>query len=207
MGTKLRVLQWIENNERSDLALSERIASLESILEEYFAADKDKTNKERVTAKLLSDLTGMSVTQARRYILIFQSSAEIKQAINEGKLENIKLIELICSIENNEHQKNLLAAALSGASFESIIDLKKNIELGKGKRIERRGRKKTNVSLGRVKPNIAKILVDALVKSRLIEEKIIQQVSNIHNDIDWAISDSVEKAFKRIMLVLEKGVV
>ena len=34
IGTKLRVLQWIENNERSDLSLAERIASLEDIVKE-----------------------------------------------------------------------------------------------------------------------------------------------------------------------------
>lgn len=205
VGTKLRVLQWIENNERSDLSLSERVASLESILEEYFIANKETINKERITAKLLSELTSMSITQSRRYILIFQASNEIKLAIREGKLENIKLIELICSTENIEHQKELLAAALSGASFESILELKKNIELQKKKKVDRRGRKKIHVNLGNIKPNIAKIIMEMLISSRLIEDKIIQQLNIIHNDIDWSANNSIEKAFKKTISVLEKG--
>ena len=130
VGTKLRVLQWIENNERVDLSLAERIASLEAIVKEYLIENKEKNDKERITSKLLSDLTGMSMTQSRRYILILQSTPEIKQAIAEGKLENIKLIELILSVENAEHQQVLLNAALSNLSFDAIVKLKNEIESG-----------------------------------------------------------------------------
>ena len=128
VGTKLKVLQWIENNERVDLNLAERISSLEAIIKEYLSENKEKNNRERITAKLLGELTGMSITQARRYILILQSKPEIKQAITDGKLENIKLIELICTVENTEHQTELLESALAGFSFDSVNRLKKNLE-------------------------------------------------------------------------------
>lgn len=205
VGTKLRVLQWVENNERSELSLSERIASLESIIQEYCAENKEVANKERITAKLLSDLTGMSITQARRYILILQSNSEIRQAINEGKLENIKLIEIICSTENLNHQRELLIATLSGASFESISKLKKDIELEQKRVTEKkRGRKKVNVSLGSVKPNVAKIIVNALVNSNILEKKLTKQITTINGDIDWKNNNSVEKIFKKIMSLLAK---
>src|ERR1700722_8484328 len=45
VGTKLRVLQWIENNERVDLSLAERIASLEAIIKEYFNEQKKIDDK------------------------------------------------------------------------------------------------------------------------------------------------------------------
>ena len=41
VGTKLKVLQWIENNERVDLSLAERVASLEAIIKEYLIENKD----------------------------------------------------------------------------------------------------------------------------------------------------------------------
>lgn len=204
VGTKLRVLQWIENNERADLSLSERIKSLEAILKEYYA--ENNVGEEKITAKLLSDLTGMSMTQTRRYILILHSKPEIKNTIIEGKLENIKLIELICSIRNPEHQNKILNAAISGLSFEAIIKLKKELENNEIKTLETRGRKKTNVSLGSVRTNLAKLIVDALLSSNILESKITQQIHSIYQDAQWDEIKSAEKGFKKIMLLLESGV-
>jgi ParB family chromosome partitioning protein len=202
VGTKLRVLQWIENNERVDLSLAERVANLEAIVKEYFLENKGKNDNERITAKLLSDLTGMSATQSRRYILILQSAPEIKLAITEGKLENIKLIELILSIENAEHQQVLLNAALSNLSFDAINKLKNEIESEQKKKKEIRGRKQVNVSLGKVKPNIAKIIFDTLVASSILKESIIKQLNLISDNVQWSNGKSVEVSFKKIISLI-----
>jgi len=203
VGTKLRVLQWIENNERSDLSLAERVASIEAILKEYRA--ENATEQEKITAKLLGDLTGMSITQARRYILILESKPEIKEAIREGKLENIKLIELICSVKSPEQQRELLNSAISGLSYEAIVKLKKELELGDKKKKEKRGRKKTNVSLGKVKPNVVKLIVDALVSSNVLEAGMVKQINEICEKSQWNKTDSAEKGFKKIMMLLDQG--
>lgn len=203
IGTKLRVLQWIENNERSDLSLAERVASIEAILKEYCAENPDK--KEKITAKFLGELTGMSITQARRYILILESKPKIKKAIQEGKLENIKLIELICSVKNPEKQGELLNAAISGVSFEAISKLKKELGLGDKQKKEKRGRKKINVSLGRVKPTVVKLIVDALVSSNVLESVTVKQINAIYEKSQWNNTDSAEKGFKKIMILLEQG--
>ncbi|MEO7048026.1 MAG: ParB/RepB/Spo0J family partition protein, partial [Ferruginibacter sp.] len=202
VGTKLKVLQWIENNERVDLSLAERIASLEAIVKEYFIENKITNDKERITSKLLSDLTGMSMTQTRRYLLILEATPEIKQALAEGKLENIKLIELIISIENSEHQKLILNAALSDLSFDAIVKLKNELEAGQKNKKEMRGRKQVNVSLGKVKPNIAKIIFDALVSSSTLNENIIKQMNMLNNNIQWSNGKSVEASFKKIISMI-----
>lgn len=204
IGTKLKVLQWIENNERSDLSLSERIATIQAIIDEYFIEKGEQNNKEKITSKVLSDLTGMSQTQARRYILILQSRPEIKQAIIEGKLENIKLIELIISIQNIEHQKLLLNASLSGSSFEAIIKLKNELECDQGKRKEIRGRKQVNITLGKVKPNIAKIIFDHLLSSNLLKENVIKQLNIISNNVQWNNGKSVEASFRKIISLISQ---
>ena len=202
VGTKLRVLQWIENNERSDLSLAERVASLEAILKEYYA--ENGVDHEKITAKLLRDLTGMSITQARRYTLILQGKPEIKKVIQEGKLENIKIIEFICSLKNPEQQSELLNAAISGLSFEAISKLKKELEIGNKKKKEKRGRKKKNVSLGKVKLNVVKLLMNVLVSSNVLEEKMIKQINAIHENARWDNTNSAEKGFKKIMLLLDQ---
>ena len=198
VGTKLRVLQWIENNERSDLSLAERVASLEAILEAYH--DENKASHEKVTAKLLGDLTGMSITQARRYVLILESKPEIKNAIREGKVENIKLIELICSLKNTEQQKELLNAAISGLSSEDIYKLKKGLEIGSKKK--QMGKRKIHVSLGKAKPKVAKLIVDALISSNILETVTVGRVNAVYEKYQWDDRDSAEKGFKEIILLL-----
>lgn len=206
VGTKLRVLQWVENNERSDLSLSERVASLEAILQEYFAENERGVNQEKVTSKLLSDLTGISLTQARRYILVLQSGVEIRQAISDGKLENIKLIELLCSAKTPEQQKELLSLALLGKSFEFIENMKRELDNQQRKKVVSRGRKKLQINLGSLKPNIVKIIFEALTSSARFETSVTKQMHEIVGSIQWSSNDSVEKAFKRIAVLIESGV-
>ena len=171
IGTKLRVLQWVENNERSDLNLSERVACLESIIKEYQAEEGiDSSNHPNISAKLLCDLTGMSYTQAKRYRLILCGSPKIKKVIREGKIENIKLIELISSLKNTEQQNELLSAAIAGFSFEAISKMKNDMAANNKTKKATRGRTKTNVSLGKAKPDIVKLIFFLV---NIIDEKDI----------------------------------
>lgn len=204
LGTKLKILQWIENNERVDLTLAERIASLEAIIKEYFSENKGKGN-ERITAKLLSDLTGMSATQSRRYILILQAKPEIRQAIADGKLENVKLIELICSVEDQIHQDELFHASLSGFSFESVIKLKNELEINSKNKKELKGKQRNIVNLGMTKPKIVKILINALLSSNLLEESVINQVKLLYDTAQWNNNASIEKSFKKIVALIDTG--
>lgn len=200
VGTKLRVLQWIENNERVDLSLAERIANLEAIIKEYSIENNDK--KQRITSKILSDLTGMSITQSRRYLLILQGKPGIKQAIADGKLENLKLIELISTIENIDHQEELLSAAISGVTFDAIIKLKNNLESSEKGYKRTKGYQKVNVNLGEVKPNIAKLIFDALTSSTLLKEDVIEKMNIINNSIQWHERRSIETSFKKIISLI-----
>jgi ParB family chromosome partitioning protein len=185
-----------------DLSLAERVASIEAIIKEYFIENKVKSYREKITAKLLSDLTGMSLTQSRRYILILEATPELKQAIATGKLENIKLIELILSIENAEHQKKLLDADLSNLSYDAIIKLKNEIESGDVKNKVIVGRKQLHVSLGKVKPSIAKIIFDSLVTSNIIKKSIIEQLITISDNVQWNNNKSVEGSFKKLISLI-----
>ncbi|MCE3238268.1 MAG: parB [Gammaproteobacteria bacterium] len=206
VGTKLKVLQWIENNERVDLSLAERVANLEAIIKEYFIENKEEDDSKRITQALLSDLTGMSLTQSRRYLLILKSTPEIKSAITTGKIENIKLIELILSVKNIEHQKILLNAALSDMPFNSINKLKNEIVSTQKNKKERRGRKQVKISLGKVKPNVAKIIFDALATSKILKANIMNQLNMVRNDVQWDNGKSVEESFKKIISLITQEI-
>jgi ParB family chromosome partitioning protein len=195
IGAKLRILQWIENNERSELTLAERVASLESITQEYFSERKEKISKERLTAKLLSDLTGISGSQARRYILIFNAEDDIKRAIKEGKLENINLIELICSAKTEDQKSQLLAAALAGKPFNIVLKLKKELENENLRVVSKRRKNKTNVKLGSVKTQVAKVIIDSLLSNPNISPSISKQLNVINNSISWQDTSAIENGF------------
>lgn len=203
IGTKLKILQWIENNERADLSLIERIESIEAIFREY---QKENNQGEKITAKLLGDLTGMSITQARRYILILQSKPEIRNAIKSGRIENIKLIEFLCSVKNEEHQSELLQAVIEGASFETVIKLKNEMENGLIRHKKFRGRKRENINFGSMKPRIAKLMIDALLFSNFIEKEVITKIQAIYNKLQWDDTNATEKNLKKIMQLIENGV-
>ena len=87
----------------------------------------------------------------------------------------------------------------------AIVKLKKELELGDKKKKEKRGRKKTNVSLGKVKPNVVKLIVDALVSSNVLEAGMVKQINEICEKSQWNKTDSAEKGFKKIMMLLDQG--
>lgn len=206
VGTKLKVLQWIENNERIDLSLTERVSSLEAIIKEYLNENKVNTNKERITSKILSELTGMSDTQSRRYLLILQAKPDIRKAISEGKLENLKLVELIVSIDNQEHQQIIMDAAISGLSFDEVLKLKNELGSERGNKRILRGRKRENVNLGKVKPSIAKIIFEALITSKTLEKSIIEKMYISSGKVRWDNGESVQIFFKNIISLIAKEV-
>lgn len=203
IGTKLKILQWIENNERSDLSLAERISSIEAIIHEY--KKENPQSREKITGQLLSNLTGMSETQSRRYLLILQGKPEIRKAIESGKIENIKMIELICSIKNEEHHEILLQSAISGLSFEELIRIKKELESTTKRKKKNLGRKKTNISLGSVKPNVVKVLISALMTSNILEENILKSMKQVFEQYKWDDVEQTEKGFKKIVALIEQG--
>lgn len=202
-GTKLRVLQWIENNERQDLSLAERILSLESIVEAYFIENLEK-KKEKITANILSELTGMSMTQSRRYNMILQSDETIKNAVIHGKIENIKLIELICSEENEDSRNLLLSAAISGQSFEKITSMKNELRAGKNFSKKNPLKKRVGVPLGKVSPNVIRVICEALVSSESVEQTSVNQINAVVARANWSDLGSISRAFKQIAVILEK---
>lgn len=202
-GKNLRILQWIENNERADLNLFERVTNLDSIINEY---KKESSGKNKITANLLSELTGMSITQSRRYILIINSHPKIKEAIRSKKLENIKLAELICSVKDYDSQMDLLEQATSGKSFEEILNIKRNLDNFPRKKRKSIVKKKSNIKFGTVKLSVAKLIVDSLLMNESIGEKLSGKLLEISKKFSWEDADSSEKNFKKFFSYLDKEI-
>jgi ParB family chromosome partitioning protein len=111
------ILQWMENNEREDLSLWERINNLRSILKIY--SHQHEKHLERVTAAELSDLTGMSVSQASQYKLALQASDVVLEAIKENKVNNLDKVALIVKAALQD-QESLISLCVQGASLKDL---------------------------------------------------------------------------------------
>lgn len=203
IGTKLRVLQWVENNERSDLSLPEKISSLECIIDAYLNEQNENTGKKNITAKKMSELTGISETQARRYLLVLQSSGKIRQAIEEKKIENLKLIELICSEPNQECQALLLEAALSGESFDSVLKIKREPIYLKSKFNKKYSRIKKTICLSKITPSMVKMIFSCFEHSTFLDKNITKKITTIDNGVEWSDIQSIEKSLKLVFELIE----
>lgn len=111
------ILQWMENNEREDLSLWERINNLRSILKIY--SNQHGKYLERVTAAELSDLTGISVSQSSQYKLVLQASDALLDAIKENKVTNLDKAAFIVKAAFQD-QESLISLCARGASLKEL---------------------------------------------------------------------------------------
>ena len=86
--------------------------------------------------------------------------------------------------------------------IETIFVLKKSLESFQHRRVERKSIKNTKISLGNVKPNIVKIIIDSLMKAIHFEP---HEINQINDTICWDDGESVSRAFKKITALIEKG--
>ncbi|MES2203696.1 MAG: ParB/RepB/Spo0J family partition protein [Pseudomonadota bacterium] len=111
------ILQWMENNEREDLSLWERVNNIRSILNIY--SKQHEQAIERVTAAELSDLTGMSVSQSAQYRLILQCNDALFEAIKENKVSNLDKAAFIVKASLKD-QDALISLCSQGASLKDL---------------------------------------------------------------------------------------
>lgn len=111
------ILQWMENNEREDLTLWERVGNIGSILKIY--SNQHEKHAERVTAAELSELTGMSISQAAQYRLVLQASDTLLAAVKENKVSNLDKAAFIVKASFQD-QEALISLCYQGASLKEL---------------------------------------------------------------------------------------
>lgn len=195
-AVKLGVMKWVENIERKDLSLFERLSNVEQVIKYYLKA----SNNSKITATHLSELLFCSIVQASRYLNIINSkSEELKNLIRSNKLSNIKIADLIAK-SSTVNQAKLIKAFLEGKSLHVLTVLSK--EKNEQKRetvVRKRGAQKKSVSFGSTKSfAVAKELIC------LIDEKYNLSIKqNGKQDIDWNDYATVTKLFQDVLKELE----
>ena len=162
-------------------------------------------DRNNLTAKRIREFTGISQSQARRYAVFLQCDAPIREAINQGRLDNVSVVELICSAKQVEQRQQLLAAALANRPFSVIAAMKKAFDLASKQKIVVKGRPKSSVMLGRLKPDVVKEMVSALADSQYFSATLSHQIKQIKQQVLWENSEQAEKGFKEILALIDKG--
>lgn len=162
----LRLLQWVENNERKNLTLHERLKNLEAIIEAY----NTKHSNHIMTTEILGNLTGLSNTQSHYYLTILNSDGELRKNIENNSISSFDKAAFIASISDNYIRNEAIQAAIRGESMQVLkkmvtqSKLEKKVKLLKSTSTEKRGRTAQYVNLGKVKDiDLVKKIIDIVI--------------------------------------------
>ncbi len=192
---KLSLIQWIENIEREDLSLWERMRNLEKILS-AFAQSKNKQQQE-ITPTELSHLIGCSLQQAVNYRHVLNASDSIRKHIQSGEIKNIEKVAFIAK-SKEKLQPMLLEACLHGST---LSELKKLVRETKTNQTHtKKGRPATKINFGSTwNIDIAKTIVHSI-----LDHENFKHLRPQFSQIQWNEHKSVSNAFKQLVKLLEK---
>lgn len=197
---KISLLQWIENIERSDLSLWERLTNFEMIINAYATSKGQEPND--ITLAALSDLLGCVKSHAMNYKAIFNADGEIKQLIFENKIKHLEKAALISDIKSGDIRQQAIDACIAGATLKQLKTIadQSNRKLVPIKSADRRGRQTTTVHFGGTKnTNVAKVIIESLLNNRALSD-----VTFSFKNVDWNDHRSVSETFKQLLKTLEK---
>lgn len=193
---KLSLIQWIENIEREDLSLWERLRNLEKILAAY-CSKRSKLLSE-ITATDLSQIIGCSIQQASNYRNILNASKQLKTNIQSGKIKNIEKASLIAK-SSNEIQATLLQACLDG---NTLSEMKKMAKAKPDKNVKTpKGRPVSKISFGSTNSTqVAKAILESVMKNKVLEKHTVNL-----GQVVWDDPRSIAAVFRKLIKSLEQN--
>ena len=115
---KIRVLQWIENIERSDLSLTERIGNLDKIVSAF--AEQKQILPSEVKITDISKLIGCTKSHAINLKAVLNADDELKKLIADNKIKNLEKAALITQIQSDVIQKQAMDECVNGATLKRL---------------------------------------------------------------------------------------
>lgn len=204
---KLALLQWIENIEREDLTLWEKICNLDKLAQGYISGSN--LSEDAFTPTLLSSLIGCSLPHAMNYHAVLLADEEIKNLIKENKIKNLEKAALIAKIDATKLRKKAINACIQGAplkELKAICNQKKtnasaSITTTPHINKETRGRAATRINLGATK-NTAAI---KFIFNTVFDSEKYSKLKDNFQGVNWDDYKSVSGAFKELVKILEKN--
>lgn len=207
LGLELKILQWVENTEREDLSLIDRLQNIASIRLEYTSAYGD----DEFNTATLCQLTGLSERQAISYLAILKGPEQLNKAIISGIVQSIDKAALLAGISSQTTLTVALEACAQGCSLKELrklINAQNNIVIDNKKIVQENNlksisnKKQTYVKLGKTTHTtvIREIITAVLTQPQY------HVYSELFSQIDWQHAESVSTGFKQLLNVLEKNI-
>jgi ParB family chromosome partitioning protein len=160
---KLSLLQWIENIERQDLTLGEKIVNLNKIIDCY--CKEHSTTSATIRVEDLSELLGCSTPLASHYRAVINASAPLIEAIKQGQINNLKKAALIARAPK-DMQEMLIIECIKGATEKRLKEIISELDKKfiKPSDVPQRGKTTTQFKLGSTtNPTVAKVILESLL--------------------------------------------
>jgi ParB family chromosome partitioning protein len=200
---KISLLQWMENVERKDLSLWERLRNLEKIL--ISQAHQQGLSASDVTATDLSRLLGCSLPHAMNYIAVLTADKKVKELVKANKIKNLEKAALIAAIKTDHTKLAAIEACLTGATLKKLKGIATQDKMTKAVtkpqlQPSTRGRQANLVNLGSTrKVSVARLIIDSI----LSHEKV-NHLKQHFSDLNWSDYKSINHAFKQLLKTIEK---
>ena len=191
---ELKLIQWVENTAREDLSLKERLGNIRDIMNEY----SNQHNGKSATATLLSNLTGISLSQASCYIGVLNAPKEVLDLIDSNKLNNLDKAAAIATADSIELRQKLIQECISGTSLKEMRNIISNTKLEIQK--TKKGRVAARINMGyAANTDVIRQIVTAVINQKPFEKHAV-----VFKNIDWSQCKDVTKAFKKLIEMLEQ---
>lgn len=202
-GLDLKLLQWIENTEREELSLKDRIGNVQALAEEY----KKVKPEDEITPTLLKDLICVSLPQATYYFAILAAPNDVKDLIHSGQLNNLDKAAILAKVKSDMVRKKAISVLLEGGN---IKDIKALIKLEEEKEVAglKKNSKKKKAGKGAYKVNMGITKNSHVVKSivlSVVSQEHYKKYAAFFTDVDWNQHDATTKAFRKLIDLLEKS--
>ena len=200
---KIRVLQWIENIERSDLSLAEKIDNLEKIIDAY--ARQNQISSREVTITDISQLVGCVKSHAMNLKTVLEADGDIKELIAKNQIRSLEKAAVISNIASVNLRKKALDECLNGATLKQ---LKSYLEKDKSTQktpslenivVQKAGRPTLSVNFGKT-PNVR---VAGIILKSLITNPDISNLEMEVDSLDFESPKCISDAFKTLVRKLE----
>jgi len=204
---KIRVLQWIENIERSDLSLAEKIDNLEKIIDAY--ARQNQISSREVTITDISQLVGCVKSHAMNLKTVLEADGDIKELIAKNQIRSLEKAAVISNIASINLRKKALDECLNGATLKQLKSyLEKDKLTHKQPSLEnivvqKAGRPTLSVNFGKT-PNVrvAEIILKSLITNPDISNLEIE-MENLDFESPKCISDTFKTLVRKLELLHE----
>lgn len=194
----IRYLQWIENIEREDLNIWDRIQNVRQLVTAYAAQYEVE-----VTATVLKDILGCSLPHAMTYLAILKAPADIKALLIENAITNLEKAALLAKVQDSMLREKLVKKCLSEnislAGLKKIIQLEQKTEIEIKRLLVTKPRATKRVMLG----DTDQVIVVKHLLELILKNNQTDKLHEILADIDWNNLASVSKGFQVVIKFLE----